>query len=95
MHFIKYLILLCPVIIVIITVLLDSIGVESICLLKLITGHKCLGCGMTHAFICVLQGKFIEAFQYNFLVIIVFPIVAYCWLKYVYANFIKVKLEKK
>lgn len=85
----KYLILFCPVFIIFIRHILSCYGINSICLFKYITGHSCIGCGMTQAFMYILQGKFYSAFQQNHFVIIVFPVVLYCWLKYVYDNVIK------
>jgi len=58
-------------------------GQHSICLFKNIFGVECYGCGITRAVLSVIQLNFYDAFQYNKLVIIVFPILAYLWLKYV------------
>ena len=85
----KYVVLLSPLTIILIRKGLSGIGVKSICLFKLITGHNCIGCGMTQAFIYILQGKFINAYNQNHLIIIVFPLITYLWLKYIYKNLAK------
>ncbi len=51
-----------------------------LCIFRLITGKKCPGCGMTHAFISIGQLNISEAFRFNifaiplFLYIIIFLI---------------------
>lgn len=47
--------------------------IPSVCLYRYLFGVRCPGCGMTHAFCCVLHGHFAQAFAYNPLVIIAFP----------------------
>jgi hypothetical protein len=51
----------------------------SLCLIRRIFGVRCPGCGMTRAFSCIVHGKFKQAFQYNKLVVVVFPLVSYVW----------------
>ena len=43
--------------------LLDKL--PEICIFKRLTGYKCPGCGMTHAFLCLGQFQFTEALRYN------------------------------
>lgn len=57
------------------------------CLISLITGHRCPGCGMTTAFMDILKLEFIEAFNSNPLIFIVLPALIY----YVTTDFIKFK----
>ena len=54
----------------------------SLCLFKCITGRECYGCGMTRAVLSTLHFRFIDAFDYNKLVIIVLPLLIYIWIKY-------------
>jgi hypothetical protein len=54
----------------------------SICLFKCITGRECYGCGMTRAVLSTLHFRFIDAFDYNKLVIIVLPLLIYIWINY-------------
>lgn len=46
------------------------------CILKLITGIPCPGCGMTRACISILRFDFVQAFKYNPLVFIL-PFIAW------------------
>jgi hypothetical protein len=54
---------------------------HSVCLIKNITGHECYGCGMTRAIFSAIHLHFRDAFMFNRLFIIVFPILIYIWLK--------------
>ena len=62
---------------------------NKFCLFKFIFGVNCPGCGMGHAVCALLKGNFLEALNYNPLVLIVLPILIYVWLKYVYKIFKK------
>lgn len=53
----------------------------SLCLIRRVFGVRCPGCGMTRAFSSVVHGKFKQAYQYNKLVVIVFPLLCYVWAK--------------
>ncbi|MCL1973240.1 MAG: DUF2752 domain-containing protein, partial [Bacteroidetes bacterium] len=54
-------------------------GEHSLCLIKNIFGVECPGCGITRAFVSVVQFHFIDAWNYNKLIVIVFPLLAYVW----------------
>jgi hypothetical protein len=83
-------ILLFPVIMFIVP--LDWVRAQhSVCLFKLFTGHECIGCGMTRAVLSVIHFRFEDAFHYNKLVTIVFPLLIYIWLKTLF-NFSKNQL---
>ena len=58
-------------------------GALSLCLFKNTIGVECPGCGMTRAISCVFHGDFVGAWQYNRLVAIVLPMLAYYWLRLV------------
>jgi len=66
---------------------MDQYG--SICLIKAVTGHECPGCGMSHAIYNVLHLNFTDAFSYNKLVIVIFPLLSYIWLKKIISEFRK------
>jgi len=54
---------------------------HTICIYKNITGRDCYGCGITRAVLSVLHFDFEKAFNYNRLIIIVFPLLIYIWIK--------------
>ena len=54
---------------------------RTLCLIKNLTGRACPGCGMTRACSCAFHAHFKQAFQYNKLVVIVLPLLAYEWLQ--------------
>ena len=60
---------------------------HSICLFKNLTGHECYGCGITRAVVSTVHLHFETAFHYNKLIIIVFPLLVYVWIKTVYKYF--------
>jgi uncharacterized protein DUF2752 len=67
---------------------------RSVCLIRNVFGIQCPGCGMTRAISCVFHGDFKSAFHYNRLVVIVFPLLCYAWLRAVtteYRRFIFLK----
>jgi len=53
----------------------------SLCLFKNITGHECLGCGMSRAFVSFFHFHFHEFYNYNILSTIVIPIVIFLAIK--------------
>jgi hypothetical protein len=71
---------------------------RSFCLIRNLFGVPCPGCGMTRAISCVFHGHFRRAFDYNRLVVIVFPLLCYVWLKAVgkklIVSFHKQELQK-
>jgi hypothetical protein len=56
-------------------------SMHSICIFKNIMGIECPGCGMTRAVSSIFHGNFIDAFQYNKFVVIVFPLLCYICIK--------------
>lgn len=53
---------------------------QSICLYTLATGEECSGCGLTRAVMHLIHLDIHKAVQYNYLCIIVFPILAFMYL---------------
>ena len=53
----------------------------SVCLFRNITGHDCYGCGMTRAILSAMHLRPADAFGYNKLIIVVFPLLVYIWAK--------------
>jgi hypothetical protein len=52
-----------------------------VCIVTLLTGYECYGCGMTRACQRIIHFKFEEAYHFNKLALIVFPILVYGWIK--------------
>ena len=54
---------------------------QTICLINNIFGIECIGCGMTKAIIALINGNFYQSINYNFNVIIIFPLLLTLWFK--------------
>jgi hypothetical protein len=54
---------------------------HSVCLFKNIAGHECYGCGMTRAIFSAMHLRFTDAFHFNRLSPVVFPLLIYIWAK--------------
>lgn len=52
---------------------------HSWCLFKNVFGRECYGCGMMKAVVAVAHLRFVLAWHYNRLIIVVAPLLAYCW----------------
>ncbi len=55
---------------------------KNFCLIKLIFHHECWGCGLTRAFAAFFRGDFVQAYNYNHLIVIVLPLLFCIWLIY-------------
>jgi TRAP-type mannitol/chloroaromatic compound transport system permease large subunit len=55
----------------------DSNGPK--CLITWLTGVNCYGCGMTRACMRIIHFRFSEAWDFNKLSFIVFPLLAFVW----------------
>ena len=60
---------------------------KSFCLIKLVTGHECWGCGITRACIAALYGNFSDALMYHSAVVIVLPILIGVWVRLIWKEF--------
>ena len=56
-------------------------GKHTVCLVKNIFGFECFGCGITRAIVSAIQFEFKDAYYYNKLIIIVFPLLVFVWAK--------------
>jgi len=54
---------------------------RSICLFKNLFEVECCGCGLTKAVIAITQLDFVRAFEYNKLIVVVMPLIAYLCVK--------------
>ena len=78
----EMIIVISPFLVLAIHALTTHFGFEHLCLWRLLTGHECWGCGMTHAVVEVLKLNFQAAIEYNPFVVIVFPLLLLVWSKY-------------
>jgi len=73
---------------IILIIVLFNIPIDNLelCLYKQITGNSCWNCGMTRAFLSILHFEFNNAINYNWKVVIVFPlsIIIYLYSTYKY-----------
>ena len=54
-------------------------GEHTVCLIDNIFGVECWGCGITRAVVSAVQLHFRQAWEYNRLIVIVFPLLVYVW----------------
>lgn len=57
------------------------LGLSPPCLITMLTGHHCWGCGMTRATLALMHGNIHSAWAYNPRVVIVFPLLCMVYLK--------------
>lgn len=55
-----------------------------VCIWWHITGHPCWGCGLTRAMVSVMHLDFTEAWEFNRLAVLVFPIMSWFWGRLMY-----------
>lgn len=63
-----------------------NVILENICLYKNVFKTECWNCGMTRAFLSVIQGEFEQAVAYNWKVIFVFPLICATYMSFLYRN---------
>ena len=76
----------------IITLIISYNGIENdttICIFKNIIGSECMGCGTTRAIISFIGGNFHKSIDYNYNVILVFPLIVFIWFKYIYLSYLE------
>lgn len=56
---------------------------HPLCIIRNITGHECPGCGMTRALVSLAYLDFNGAWQYNRAVVVVAPLLAYVWVRWI------------
>jgi hypothetical protein len=50
------------------------------CLIKIFTGHECIGCGLTRAIVALSKFEFKTAYDFNHLIIVVAPLLFILWI---------------
>ena len=86
MRYLKYSL---PFIFILIVELLVKFNDKSICVWKILTGHECLGCGITRAFHALFHLQFHKTFEFNHGIIIVAPLLLYLWIKLILKKDVK------
>lgn len=57
---------------------------HTLCLVHWFTGEECWGCGMTRALVSLLYLDFDAAWAYHRGVVVVAPVLAWLWVKWIY-----------
>ncbi len=65
---------------------------QSICLSILLFKQECYACGLTRALMHLIHFEFAEAYYFNILAFIVFPLLAYQWFLWFRQDWKKLKL---
>ena len=66
---------------------------HTLCLVHNLFGVECWGCGMTRAFFSLMYGRIGQAWEYNPLITVVFPLLLWIWCKEVWQTFKKTRLS--
>lgn len=68
---------------------------QSICLSVLLAGMECYACGMTRAGMHLIHFDFEQAWMYNKIIYVAFPIIAYLWAAEFFKELKKIKASRK
>lgn len=66
---------------------------QSICLSVFFFDQECYGCGMGRALFKIMHFEFEEAYYYNALSFIVFPLLVFVWAKELFKNIKDLKMK--
>jgi len=64
---------------------------RTVCLSKILFNKTCYGCGITRAVHHLIHLEFSEAYNFNKLVVLVFPLISYLYLKEIIRVYLKMK----
>lgn len=64
---------------------------RAVCLSVVLFGKTCYGCGITRAVHHLIHLEFLEAYNFNKLVVLVFPLISYLYLKEIVSVYFKMK----
>jgi hypothetical protein len=67
---------------------------HSICLITLVSGQECYGCGMTRSVMHMIHFDFSTAWNYNKIAFIVFPILCVLYLEVIVRNMLALGILK-
>lgn len=73
---------------------IDFIEARSLCIIYNLFDIKCVTCGMTRALFNLSRGNFTKAINYNYLIIIILPILLYLIIEDLY-KIIFIRLENR
>ena len=76
-----------PILFVVLVNIAANAHLKNFCLIKLLTGHECWGCGLTRAFAALSHFQFVQAYEYNHLIVIIAPILLIIWVIILRENF--------
>ena len=68
---------------------------ESICLIKILTGRECWGCGITRAIVSALHLDFAKAFEYHKMVVVVLPILVLLWCRLLLNSVAELRIKRE
>ena len=69
-----------PVLCVILANLASNAHFKNFCIIKLLTQHPCVGCGLTRSFVALIKFHFKEAYELNPMVFFVAAFFIFAWL---------------
>ena len=64
---------------------------RTVCLSVILFGKTCYGCAINRAVHHLIHLEFLEAYNFNKLVVIVFPLISYSYLKEILRVYLKIK----
>jgi len=64
---------------------------RAVCLSVVLFGKTCYGCGITRAVHHLIHLEFLEAYNFNKLVVLVFQLISYLYLKEIVRVYLKIK----
>ena len=82
--------LLIPLVLLVLPVDFFDTG-RAVCLSVVLFGKTCYGCGITRAVHHLIHLEFLEAYNFNKLVVLVFPLISYLYLKEIVRVYFKMK----
>lgn len=68
---------------------------QAVCLSVLLAGMECYACGLTRACMHLIHLDFAEAFYYNALSFIVFPLLAFLWATWFWGDWKRLQALRK
>lgn len=67
--------------------ILSSLHLPHFCIIKWLTSHECIGCGLTRAFAALGRFDFQTAYNYNKNIVFYAPLLLIIWIFMIYTEF--------